>query len=121
MRRAEGLVNVCDDHRSASLPSWTIRNFAGHSYLAGMAKAFEFAIPTPRKAVPDRPQWINSRPGTTVIATIAFSPFLLRPGPARPPPRFPALRSSSINSPTRQVARNLISVVVSGEALMLQQ
>jgi bifunctional non-homologous end joining protein LigD len=32
---------------------------AGHPYLAGMAKAFEFAIPTPGKAVPDGPQWIH--------------------------------------------------------------
>jgi bifunctional non-homologous end joining protein LigD len=32
---------------------------AGHPYLAGMAKTFEFAIPTPGKAVPDGPQWIH--------------------------------------------------------------
>ena len=32
---------------------------AGCSYLAGMAKAFEFAIPTPGKAVSDCSQWIH--------------------------------------------------------------
>ena len=32
---------------------------AGDAYLAGMAKAFEFAIPTPGNAVPDGPGWIH--------------------------------------------------------------
>jgi bifunctional non-homologous end joining protein LigD len=32
---------------------------AGDAYRAGMAKAFEFAIPTPGKAVPDGPGWIH--------------------------------------------------------------
>jgi bifunctional non-homologous end joining protein LigD len=32
---------------------------AGKPYLAGMAIAFEFAIPTPGKAVPDGPGWIH--------------------------------------------------------------